>query len=44
MIPNFIIGAYLNLLSATFKNVTAIKWERFEKSSDKKLGGLLLKK
>ena len=43
-LPNFIIDAYLNLLSATYKNVTTIKWERFEKSSDKKLGGELLKK
>ena len=43
-LPNFIIDAYLNLLSATNKNVITIKWERFEKSSDKKLGGELLKK
>ena len=43
-LPNFVIDAYLNLLTATCQTVTAIKWERFEKSSGRKLGGELLKK
>ena len=43
-LPNFVIDAYLNLLSATCATVTAIKWERFEKSSYKKLGSELMKK
>ena len=43
-LPNFVIDAYLNLLSTTCATVTAIKWERFEKSSYKKLGSQLMKK
>ena len=42
-LPNFVIDAYLNLLSATCATVSAIKWERFEKSSYKKLGSELKK-
>ena len=43
-LPNFVIDAHLNLLSTTCATVTAIKWERFEKSSYKKLGSELMKK
>ena len=43
-LPNFVIDAYLSLVSSTCKAATAIKWEIFEKSSYKRLGGELLKK
>ena len=43
-LPNFVIDAYLSLVSSTCKPATAIKWEIFEKSSYKRLGGELLKK
>jgi len=32
-LPNFVIDAYLSLVSSTCKAATAIKWEIFEKSS-----------
>jgi len=42
-LPNFIIDAFLSLLTTTCKNAIAVKWERFEKSGEKKLGEFLEK-